>query len=59
MLIKIQFTGKQIPIIHPAGDDRLYPTVSFRNLSLEANFGNDLSNPFKYDVIKCPGLILE
>jgi hypothetical protein len=26
---------------------------------LEANFGNDLSNPFKYDVIKCPGLILE
>jgi hypothetical protein len=55
----IIFKGRQIPIIHPAGVEHLYPTVSFRNASLETNFGDDLSNPFKYDTKKCPGLIIE
>jgi hypothetical protein len=27
--------------------------------SVEANFGNDLVNPFKYDIVKCPGIILK
>jgi hypothetical protein len=26
------------------------------NVSVEANFGNDLAKPFKYDIEKCPGL---
>jgi hypothetical protein len=47
------FAGKPIPINSTV--DILYPTVSmFGKLSFEANFGDDLSKPFKYDINKFP-----
>jgi hypothetical protein len=52
------FTVKQIPIDPTA--DRLFPTVTlWKNVSVEANFGDDLAKPFKYNIEKCPGLVFE
>jgi hypothetical protein len=54
------FTGKQIPI-SPTGDI-LIPTVSMRYAFVETNFGIDQhqeAKPFKYDIEKCPGLVLD
>jgi hypothetical protein len=49
----MKFTEKQIPINSTV--DILYPTVSMLgNVSVEANFGDDLSKPFKYDINKFP-----
>jgi hypothetical protein len=41
--------------------DSLYPTVSLagRNVSVEANFGDNLAIPFKFDIEKCPGIVFE
>jgi hypothetical protein len=50
------FLGKPIPIGPTV--DRLFPTVRMANLSVEANFGDDLAKPFKYK-IDCSGLVLE
>jgi hypothetical protein len=39
---------------------RLVPTISMKDASLEANFGNDLlAKPFKYDIENCPGLVYQ
>jgi hypothetical protein len=41
--------GKQIPI--KSTITTLYPTISMHgNVSVEANFGDDLAMPFKYDI---------
>jgi hypothetical protein len=54
----LTFTGKQIPI-NPTVDF-LIPTVSIRDILVEANFGDDQqAKPFKYDIGKCPGLVLD
>jgi hypothetical protein len=54
----VKFAGKQIPINSTVNP--LYPTVSVRgNVSVEANFGDDLAKPFKYDIKKCPGMVFE
>jgi hypothetical protein len=54
----LKLTGKQIPI-NPMANP-LYPTLSMhRNGSVEANFGDNSVNPFKYDIQKCPGLVFE
>jgi hypothetical protein len=47
-------TGKPIPISPSV--DRLFPTVSLWGVYIEANFGDDPANPFKYDIHKCPFL---
>jgi hypothetical protein len=52
-----QFTGKQIPISPSV--NCLYPTAQLWDFSSEANFGDDKSKPFKYDIDKCPGLLLD
>jgi hypothetical protein len=53
-----KFTGKPIPIAVDV--DVLIPTVTIWDVSLEANFGDNLANkPFKYDVSTCPGLVFE
>jgi hypothetical protein len=53
----INFAGKQIPIKNPG--TMLFPTTRVRGISVEANFGNDLAKPFKYDINTCPGLALQ
>jgi hypothetical protein len=56
----VKFTGKQIPI-NPTANHH-YPTVSmygFGNVSVEANFGDDSANPFKYDIKKFPGIVFK
>jgi hypothetical protein len=54
------FTGKPIQISLPAGDF-LYPSVWVQtvDIPLEANFGNDKAEPFKFDIKKCPILDLK
>jgi hypothetical protein len=37
-------------------ENLLYPTVSMHKGSVEANFGDDLAKPFKYDIKMCPGI---
>jgi hypothetical protein len=47
--------GKPIPI-NPSVR-RLYPTVTvWKDTSLESNFGDDPTKPFRYDIAKCPRL---
>jgi hypothetical protein len=54
------FTGKQIPIRSPPFFDLFFPTVNLKDVSVEANFGDDQqAKPFKYDIDKCPGLVLD
>jgi hypothetical protein len=57
--LMLTFTGKQIPISHIV--DSLIPTVSMcGDVSVEANFGDDQqAKPFRYDIEKCPGLVLD
>jgi hypothetical protein len=50
----MQFADKPRPI-KPTGDC-LYPTLTMMDASIEANFGDNPANPFKYDLDKCPGL---
>jgi hypothetical protein len=55
----LQFTGRQIPI-EPEYGKRLFPTVTIWDMTLEANFGDDLvAKPFMYDSLNCPGLDLK
>jgi hypothetical protein len=57
-MIYCNIIGKQIPI-NPTVD-RLYPTAYLNDVSVEANFGNNLvDKPFKFDIDKCPGLVFE
>jgi hypothetical protein len=52
------FTGKLIEISPSV--DLLIPTVNLRDVSVEANFGDDQrAKPFRYDIDKCPGLVLD
>jgi hypothetical protein len=54
----LKFTGKPIPINSTM--DHLFPTLSILGIaSVEANFGDDMTKPFRYDIDKCPGLNLE
>jgi hypothetical protein len=55
----VKFTGKQIPI-NPTVN-ALYPTITLKGkVSVEANFGEDRqAKPFKYDIKKFPGLVLD
>jgi hypothetical protein len=54
----LNFTGKQIEISPSL--DLLVPTVNLRDVSVEANFGDDRrAKPFRYDIEKCPGLVLD
>jgi hypothetical protein len=49
----VKFTGKPIQIDDPTVNT-LCPTVSiYGNLSVEANFGDDSTKPFKCDLVKC------
>jgi hypothetical protein len=58
MILISKFTGKPITIDSTANP--LYPTFSLvGKVSLEANFGDDLANPFRYDINKCPGMVYE
>jgi hypothetical protein len=43
------FAGKQMMPIKPSVVC-LYPTIEMRNVSLEANFGNDPIKPFEYNI---------
>jgi hypothetical protein len=52
----MDFQGKQTTI-NPTVD-RLYPTVFYKSVSVEANF-DAVVNPFKFDIAKCPGLVFE
>jgi hypothetical protein len=56
MHLKSQITDKQkaIPSVNC-----VYPTVAVYNTSFEANFGDNPAKPFKFDIAKCPDLILE
>jgi hypothetical protein len=48
------FTGNQIPI-NPETGNCLIPTVAvWDGVSVEANFGDDLAKPFKYNLQTCP-----
>jgi hypothetical protein len=50
------FTGRQMPTEH---NQELFPTVTIWDMTLEANFGDDLAaKSFKYDIGTCPGLDL-
>jgi hypothetical protein len=49
-------TGKQVPIAPSV--DRLFPTVRKVKVPLEANFGDNPAKPFKFDIDKCPGLVV-
>jgi hypothetical protein len=52
----VKFTGKQSPIDSMMDTLSLYPTVSIcSSISVEANFGDNIAKPFKYDIDKCPG----
>jgi hypothetical protein len=49
-------TGKPIPI-KPSAADFLYPYVRIGGrTAFEANFGDNLAKPFKYDIGNCPGM---
>jgi hypothetical protein len=60
IIILYLFTGKPIQISLPAGNF-VYPSVWVKivDIPLEANFGNDSAEPFKFDSKKCPRLDLE
>jgi hypothetical protein len=51
------FSGRQFPIDPKV--DHLIPTVVWDDMSLEANFGNNPSKPFEYDIKKCPEMGLD
>jgi hypothetical protein len=55
-LINLNFLGRKMHISPMV--DRLYPTVKMLSFvsSCEANFGDDLTKPFEYDIHNCPGL---
>jgi hypothetical protein len=57
--IIVKFAGKQIPI-NPTVNT-LYPTITIMGkVTVEANFGDDQqAKPFKYEIKKCPGLVLD
>jgi hypothetical protein len=53
---KSKFEGRKIRISPTV--DRLFPTVKMVGFisSLEANFGDNPSKTFEYDIRNCPGL---
>jgi hypothetical protein len=55
---KSKFAGQKISINNPTVD-HLFPAVQlFANTTLKANFGDDPTKPFEYDIKNCPGLEL-
>jgi hypothetical protein len=56
----LNFTGKEIPVDSPAAaGDCLFPTIRVRQMTVEANFGENAAKPFKFDIKKFPGLEFE
>jgi hypothetical protein len=50
-----EFAGKKIPI-SPV-ENCLFPTIKIcGDICLEANFGDDPTKPFIFDILKCPEL---